>query len=257
MKIITNKPCLSRQLPLQFGPYHLRIGFARSFLHHLSKQEVGNPCLAGLVTRHLLRVFHPEPGSLAARSAIHPKPASSPRASTISAGPLPDWNISDSTSLPLAWLICPPRYDLRQFGQRLRPDLKFSDGQRAASDIAASFISEKRSPSIQLATVFGFTCRRSWPRSLLKVIGYSLVFSKAGRIIFSQPILFDEPMVLGIWQFRQLFLDFLHPLRFNYQRRQVRFREVAIIVCVLFAPLRVRLARGLRPSQRLLLYLPA
>ena len=84
----------------------------------------------------------------------------------------------------------------------------------------------------------------------LEIIGDRPVLHQHARALGIQAVLPDEPLPLGIRKFRKPFGDLLHPFPAHVQRRQVRFREIAIVVCLLLAPLNHGAVPGCIPPHR-------
>ncbi len=86
----------------------------------------------------------------------------------------------------------------------------------------------------------------------LEEVGQCPILHQDAGIVLGYAQHVDEALVLRIRQLGKLGPYFFHPASVNGQRRQVWFREIAIIVCLLLAALREGALMHLIPSQRLL-----
>ena len=68
----------------------------------------------------------------------------------------------------------------------------------------------------------------------LKLIGQGLVHGKHLGIIFGDSIIADHALAAGLRQFREHLAYVFLPVRVHHQRQQVWFREIAVIMGLLF-----------------------
>ena len=89
-------------------------------------------------------------------------------------------------------------------------------------------------------------------RSSLEIVGERTKIGKLSGIGGGQPVLFDEPILAGVGQFRHLGAYAVNPFLRNLQRHEVWLREVAILLLALFGTLRERTLPRIAPAACLL-----